>query len=131
MRVLVFGGRDYADRARLYAELDDLDTKRGQLTIINGGATGADRLAREWAKERGRPCITYPADWNNLSYHDRVVRIRRDGSKYDVHAGPRRNQKMIDDGKPDMGVGFPGGAGTRDMLSRIRVAHIQVTLIGE
>src|SRR5262249_16770583 len=33
-------------------------------------------------------------------------------------AGPLRNQRMLDEGKPDLVVAFPGGGGTKDMVRR-------------
>ena len=33
---------------------------------------------------------------------------------------------MLDDGKPDMVVAFPGGRGTEDMMRRARNAGIRV-----
>jgi hypothetical protein len=53
MRVLISGGRDYADRAELYAELDRLNAEYAFGTIITGGAHGFDTLVVEWAQARG------------------------------------------------------------------------------
>ena len=33
-------------------------------------------------------------------------------------AGPLRNQRMLDEGKPDLVVAFPGGGGTKDTVRR-------------
>jgi hypothetical protein len=33
-------------------------------------------------------------------------------------AGPLRNQRMLDEGKPDLVVAFPGGGGTKDIVRR-------------
>ena len=54
--------------------------------------------------------IVFPAEWD----------------KYGVSAGPIRNQKMIDEGKPDLVFAFPGGRGTTDMIRRAAVAGIRV-----
>jgi ABC-type sugar transport system substrate-binding protein len=77
--------------------------------LINGGCHGADQLARNWAKKFGVTQETYPADWSK-------GRI----------AGPIRNQEMIDRGKPDLVIAFPGGKGTADMVRRAREAGIPV-----
>ena len=53
MRVLVFGGRHYADRRRLYEVLDAFHARTPITLIIEGEMSGADRLAREWAESRG------------------------------------------------------------------------------
>ena len=62
MRVLVCGGRNYANRTRLTAVLEDIHYDYGIDSIIEGGATGADKLASQWANERGISVITVPAD---------------------------------------------------------------------
>jgi hypothetical protein len=100
--VLITGGRSYAQRAHVYALLDALLRNYPGMCVAQGGATGADALARAWCKSRGQPCITMPAPW-------------------DVHgpaAGTMRNQWMLDYLKPRFVVAFPGGAGTADMKRR-------------
>lgn len=124
MRVLVCGGREYADRSAMRAELavwmlssrygdlrwrlrDSRDA--GLLTIVHGGARGADTLAGEVAQELGYTVEVHPADWKT---HGRA-------------AGPTRNQKMLDTGV-DLVMAFPGGRGTADMVKRATVARVPV-----
>lgn len=109
MRIIVCGGRDYQDREAVWAALDKLHLKRGVTCLVQGHATGADQLAREWAEARGIPCQSYPADW------------RRFGNS----AGPLRNQLMADAGADGV-CAFPGGTGTQDMTERARDAGIPV-----
>lgn len=110
MRVLVCGGRGYADKRRVWEELDLLALKRGWLTIIEGGATGADRHARAWAAEHYHGLVTVKADWH----------------LHGTAAGPIRNRVMLTKGKPDMGLSFPGGRGTADMVEQMRAAGVEV-----
>jgi predicted Rossmann-fold nucleotide-binding protein len=107
-RVLVCGGRNYEDRAALYAALDRLHFEHRFAVVIAGGARGADTLAAEWATERGIPTEIYVAEWGRL------------GRK----AGPIRNQRMLDEGKPDLVVAFPGGTGTAGMTALARKASV-------
>jgi SLOG family YspA-like protein len=44
MRVLVCGGRDFADSALLYDVLDELNRAKTIICVIEGDARGADRL---------------------------------------------------------------------------------------
>lgn len=97
MRVLVCGGRDYQNVMRVWEILDLLPKK--DLVIIQGDARGADELAKTWAKNKNVECLSFPADWN----------------KYGKRAGYIRNAKMLDEGKPDLVIAFPGGKGT-DMM---------------
>lgn len=110
MRLLVCGGRSYDDRERLFAALDLAAAKCGMSTLIHGGARGADRLAGEWAAARRIQETVYPAGW----------------TEFGRRAGPIRNQRMLDDGRPDGVVAFPGGAGTADMIRRANAAGLPV-----
>lgn len=103
-RVLVCGGREYSDRPRLFEVLHIVHRKFGISCIIQGGARGADRLAKVWADINHIEQIEFPADWKK---HGRA-------------AGPLRNGKMLETGKPDVVIAFPGGRGTQDMLMQSR-----------
>ena len=41
-------------------------------------------------------------------------------------SGPIRNQAMLDEGRPDLVVAFPGHHGTADIVRRARAAGIKV-----
>lgn len=114
MRVLVCGGRDFRDRDAISRALMPYRpkpiTEPSEHILIVGGATGADALAEEWADVWGLRKRVYPANWS------------RDGRA----AGPIRNQRMIDEGKPDLVIAFPGGRGTEDMVRRAKAAGIEV-----
>jgi hypothetical protein len=112
-RVLVCGGRDYADQGQLYRVLDAAHAANPIVCLIHGGARGADTLAADWALERDVLCNAYVADWG------------RDGKA----AGPIRNQQMIDLGKPHMVIAFPGGKGTADMIRKAEAAGVPVVRV--
>ena len=113
--VLVCGGRNYADREHLFKTLDNLTAKLGFTQLIHGAARGADTLAGEWAQSRGLPVKAYPADWN----------------KWSRSAGPRRNQQMLEEGRPDFVVAFPGGRGTAHMTSISLEAGVHTIFVTE
>lgn len=117
-RVVVFGGRNYSDRRCLYAVLDAAHARRKITCIIEGEMSGADRLARQWAEDRGVAVDPYPADWDNISRPGAVVRRNSCGKLYDAAAGPFRNERMLREGRPNAAIGFPGGDGSRDMSKR-------------
>lgn len=108
-RVLVCGGRDFNDEDTVFAALES-HVDRMRSTVIQGHAPGADRLAREWCARNGVHIESYPADW----------------ASHGKAAGPIRNQRMIDVGKPTKVIAFPGGRGTADMVRRARAAGIPV-----
>lgn len=109
-RVLVCGGRDYNDRRYVFSEMDFTMREYGMTTLIEGGAKGADSLAREWAKERGLTIETYEADWDT----------------YGKQAGYFRNRRMLVEGKPDLVIAFPGGKGTKMMVNIAKNANVPV-----
>lgn len=115
MRVLVCGGRNYGNRIRVYQILDELLARHPNLMLIQGGARGADRLAKEWAMSRKVPNEEYPADWN----------------KYGKAAGYRRNVVMADQLDPatDFVVAFPGGVGTQHMVNIAEGRLLQVIVV--
>ena len=122
MRVLVCGGRDFDDWDKLDGALKKVlrqsfneKINSHELVIIEGGAIGADFLARVWAIYEGYSFLEFPADWN------------RHGKK----AGSIRNQQMLDEGKPDLVLAFPTekSIGTWDMIKRATDAGVQVEVI--
>lgn len=111
MRILVCGGRDYKDWETLRYTLYQYDHEDENTVIITGGCpTGADDLAATYAMVYLTGYKEYKADWK----------------KYGRRAGPFRNQQMLDEGKPDLVIAFPGGNGTADMVRRTILAGINL-----
>ena len=105
-RLLVCGGRDYSDYARVLHFIKSLRPT----VVIHGDYRGADKLADRAARSLGIPVEPYPALW----------------ADYGPSAGPLRNQEMIDEGKPDVCLAFPGDKGTADMVTRAKAAGLRV-----
>lgn len=107
MRVLVCGGRGYNDYERVAEELSDI----GYISLlIHGGARGADSCGARYASENNIPVRAFNANWD----------------RYGKRAGIIRNKEMLREGAPDFVVAFPGGKGTKDMVTRARKAGIFV-----
>ena len=109
MRVLVCGGRDFADQSYLNYRLKLLHKATPISVLIQGGARGADSLAKTWAIINCVKVLEFPADWET----------------HGKSAGPIRNAQMLLEGKPDLVVAFKGGVGTRDMVRRAQYAGIR------
>lgn len=110
VRIIVCGGRDYADRDHVFRVLDKIHTLRSICEIIQGECpAGADRFAREWALNRGQTLTRCRAEWE----------------KHGKRAGPLRNRHMLTL-KPDGVVAFPGGRGTQDMITAAQEAGVPV-----
>lgn len=114
MKVLVCGGRDFVNQRFLFATLDKYYNRYYFTSLIEGGAKGADKLAKLWAQDMNLPIEEYKADWD----------------KYGSAAGPIRNQQMLDEGKPDLVIAFDtGGPGTNNMCLKAESEGIEVIRI--
>ena len=129
MRVLVCGGRDYSDMACVFETLDTLAASYSIDLIIHGKATGADQWADNWAVKNNVPVFALAANWLDLTAVPAIIRTRFDGSHYNAAAGWQRNQRLLEEGKPNLVVAFPGGSGTADMVKRARAANVEVLAI--
>ena len=109
MRFIVCGSRHWTDREFVWRVLDKLHAKVGVTGIAEGSCRGVDRHARMWAKDRGVPVISFPADWSL-------------GAK----AGPLRNQQMADEYRPDGVVAIGMGRGTDSMVRIAQSRGIKV-----
>lgn len=108
MILLVCGGRDYWDHERVTQELDRIAALNTIDVLLQGGANGADALARAWADSRGGIQV--------VTYH--YVR----GLENPRSGGPMRNAWMLSHGKPDLVLAFPGGNGTADVVAKAKAA---------
>lgn len=117
MKVLVCGGRHYNNYEKIFDVIKSLKEKYGNITIIEGGAPGADKHARTVCEKEGIPFNEYPADWK----------------KYGRAAGPKRNQQMLDCECPDLVIAFhediESSKGTKDMINRARRLNIETLMI--
>lgn len=122
-RVLICGGRDFNDWETFRNELEKIaqfrfarhppdkdDNWLYDVTVIEGGARGADNLAEQWAMINWCPLKEYKADWK----------------KHKLAAGPLRNMQMLTEGRPELVVAFPGGRGTADMVAKARAYGVEV-----
>lgn len=117
MKVLVCGGRSYRN-----GNLVGTAMKAWNVTELVVGYNpndkrfqGADQLAYEYAKANGIPGCCFPAAWGQFGKH----------GKGDP-AGPLRNMKMLDRGKPEMVLAFPGGRGTDNMVALAKEGGVRV-----
>lgn len=121
-RVLVTGGRKYAKEWNVFTALNNLLNIHPEgLVVIEGGANGADRAAREWAQS-----FQQSQTPDQQSYCVEHLPFKADWKRYGRAAGGIRNGEMLCDGKPHLVVAFPGGPGTRDMITQANYAGIEV-----
>lgn len=112
--VAVSGWRDFCDDAAVFRWLDRFHAVTPFVRLLHGAARGADNIADAWAKARGVPFQRFHADWN----------------KHKLRAGPIRNRQILDVGRPDLVIAFPGNRGTADMLAACQERHVPSVRVG-
>ena len=118
MRALITGSRIFNDAYIMNLALDgfceEREVDKKTLTLVHGGAKGADSLASLWAnKNKVEVEIWYP-DWDT----------------YGRAAGIVRNKDMLESGV-DIVIAFPRGEarGTRHMMKIAREAGVEVVAV--
>lgn len=115
-RVLVCGSRDWTHERVLYDVLDRVHQSRGIVAVIHGAYRGADSMAKAWAEECPPTVkeVPFPADW------------KAHGKK----AGPLRNRRMLNEGRPTLVLAFhddlASSRGTGDMVEIALAAGLPV-----
>ena len=112
-KVIVAGGRDFADYDLLKSKLDNLLVNRNPVEIVSGTARGADKLGEFYAKRSQLALALFPADWD----------------LYGKSAGFKRNAQMAD--YADALVAFWDGKsrGTMHMINLAKSAGLQVRVV--
>ena len=121
-RILICGGRDFNEPLFIRTALENLlfngPVIPPGLFIIEGNGPGV----------RGQPsCDELVFQWrlkNGLSGQRFLVVHAVDGAW--PAAGPKRNSRMLRDGRPDYGIAFPGGRGTADMVAKMKAKGLRV-----
>lgn len=115
MKLLVCGSRTWDDIDYIEDVLVSFWKQDSKLEIIEGGARGADLIAKQWA--------------NRMNLH--VTEIKPDWNRYGLSAGPRRNKQMINL-NPDFCLAFhndiDNSKGTKDMIEKAKYKKILVSL---
>jgi len=114
-RILVCGSRDWNDIGVIRERLEKFPNNS---IVIHGGCRGADIISGMIAEELGMEVLCFPAEWE----------------KHGKSAGPKRNQRMLEEGVPTLILAFhddiSSSKGTLDMIKRAKNKGINVELIG-
>lgn len=116
-RILITGSRTWTDRDAIRRALvkagQDAGVHPQAVTVVHGGARGADRMAADLAREFGCAVEMFPADWD----------------RFGKAAGHRRNAEMVAAGA-DVCLAFPLGEsrGTRGCMRLAEQAGIPVVV---
>ena len=109
MIILVCGGRDFINQQKFNDAMDMLNFVPDM--VVQGGARGADRLGRLWAKNNKIHFAEVPALWD----------------AFGKSAGPERNSAMLLL-NIDYCIAFPGGYCTANMVKKCRASGITTWL---
>lgn len=125
-RLLVTGSRAWTDTATVVQVLDGILDNWGTVTLVHGGARGADRLAAAWAAQRAPRVAAewWDPDWSTCSGPECTPRHRKvnsGGQEFCPTAGNRRNTAMCQS-RIDFAVAFHLGSssGTAHCIREIR-----------
>ena len=120
MIILISGDRNWRHMVRLIDTLTDVTdnfTKKN-LIFVEGGAVGADRMAKDILVNQGYHVAEVPAMWETITPRK--------------SAGARRNRAMLLL-KPDLVIGFHShieeSSGTADMLTLAEKEGIEYFLV--
>lgn len=139
-RILVSGSRTWTDKQTMLSVLQFYFAE-GDVCIIEGGAVGADSLAKEIFyelkdvhKRQNSTLLEFPAKWGDIDGKPAdQIGIRKGKIKYWKAAGPMRNIQMLDEGCPEIVICFANdiihSKGTFHMLSEANKRHISVLLV--
>lgn len=103
--VIVTGGRDYADYGKVRDELKGVNPS----FVIEGGAKGADSLARRACDELMIPHVTVWALWGSDGTWNRKA-------GYDRNLLMAKMMSRLGGNNPQRVLAFPGGKGTQMMV---------------
>ena len=112
-KVIIAGGRDFADYQKLYKTANKILQNKKNIEIVSGGAKGADALGEKYAKEMSFELKIFPADWN----------------KHGKGAGFIRNKQMAD--YADALIAYWNGEskGTKHMIETAKKQKLNIRII--
>jgi hypothetical protein len=113
VRVIIAGGRDFADYPALCAACDLALSRQPAVEVVSGTAKGADALGERYARERGHGLRQFPADWDT---HGKA-------------AGYRRNAEMAAYAEALIAFWDGKSRGTKHMIDLAHRAGLKVKVI--
>ena len=114
--LLIAGSRTFEDRETFDRVVKEVIGEEKEVTIIEGGAAGADTMAREYATRNGLAVLEYRPDWK----------------RYGRAAGPKRNDEMTACVRENGGTALyfwdEESKGTKQCIASARKQGIGVTI---
>jgi predicted Rossmann fold nucleotide-binding protein DprA/Smf involved in DNA uptake len=80
MKTIIAGSRDITDYALVVRAV--VESKFCITEVVSGTASGVDKLGERYALEKGIAIKSFPAAWDDLTAPKAIIRIRKDGKRY-------------------------------------------------
>jgi len=120
MKVIVAGSRSITDYQLVSQIISNTISKYNiQITeIVSGCAGGVDTLGEQWALENGVKVEPMPAEWDDITVPNALIRTNKWDKEYNARAGFQRNEAMAVYGDILISIWDGKSRGTRDMRDR-------------
>lgn len=124
--VVVYGSRDFNDydtfSACVEGYIADFGLAKETTVFVSGkAANGPDAMIIKWCIDNGWAWHECPADWDNLDAPGAIIKVNRNGKKYNAKAGFDRNRDMANISTHGLGFWDGKSPGTKDMVGNCKV----------
>ena len=126
IRAIIAGSRSVTDYRVVERAVKESGWADDIAVVVSGGARGVDRLGERWADAHLREVDPFPARWDGLSHPRAVIKVRPDGSRYNVMAGLIRNREMAENADLLIAIWDGKSKGTKNMIFEARDVGIPV-----
>ena len=128
MKVIIAGSRQIMDYQLVSAVISNTLSKHNiQITeVVSGCAGGVDTLGEQWAVEHGIKVEPFPAEWDDLTVPNALIRTNKYGKEYNARAGFQRNDSMAQYGDVLIAIWDGKSRGTRDMIKNAKSRNLAV-----
>jgi len=120
MKVIVAGSRSITDYQLVSQVITNTLAKYNiQITeIVSGCAGGVDSLGEQWALENGIKVEPMPAEWDDITVPNALIKTNKWDKEYNARAGFQRNEAMAVYGDVLISIWDGKSRGSKDMIDR-------------
>jgi hypothetical protein len=113
MRLIIAGSRAFTDYSVLIDNIKKYGIHDMDVTVLSGGARGADKLGERFANEYNKKLELYPAQWD----------------RFGRSAGYQRNVQMADNATHLLAFWDGTSPGTRHMINIAKQRGLNVAIV--
>ena len=118
MKVIVAGSRHITDYQLVSSVITNTIQKYNiEVTeIVSGCANGVDALGEQWALENGIKVEPMPAEWDDITVPNALIKTNKWDKEYNARAGFQRNERMAEYGDALIAIWDGRSRGAKDMI---------------